>query len=312
MPTVAKRIRIGTRKSALALKQAQELRLKLLGAWPKLGEQGYLEILSMVTTADRFQEQRLADVGMGKGMFTKEIDEALLAGTIDLAVHSAKDMETTLPEGLTIGCMLKREDPRDMLVGQGIHALKDIPQGATFGTSSLRRTAQMLMHRPDLHVVTLRGNVQTRLHKIERGEIRTTMLARAGVNRLHLTAVPGIVLSLDTFLPAVGQGALAIVCRRNDPLALGLLKPLSHLPTEQAVACERAFLRVLDGSCSTPIAGHAAVDGGKIHFRGLIAKPDGSAHHLVDVQGDARDAEKIGTESGHKLMEKAGKEFLQQ
>jgi hydroxymethylbilane synthase len=303
------KIRIGTRKSALALKQAQEVRLKLVSAWPKLGEQGMLDIISMQTSGDQIQDKRLTDFG-GKGMFTKEIEEALLSGAIDMAVHSMKDMLTELPAGLTIGAMLKREDPRDMLVGQGIHSVKDIPQGATFGTSSLRREAQIRMLRPDLHMVNMRGNVQTRLHKIERGELRTTMLARAGINRLNLAAVPGVVLSLDECLPAVGQGAIGIECRKNDALALGLLKPLSHLPTEQAVTCERAFLRVLDGNCHTPIAGHAAVVGDQLQFRGLIAKQDGSAHHLVEIKGAAQDAEKLGLEAGQQLLQKAGKDFL--
>ena len=307
MPNLTK-IRIGTRKSALALKQAQEVRQAIISAWPKLAGQGAVEIVGMHTSGDDVQDRRLTDLG-GKGMFTKEIEEALLSGQIDLAVHSMKDMQTVLPEGLIIGAILKREDPRDMLIGQGIRAIADIPKGASFGTSSLRREAQMRMQRPDLHMVPLRGNVQTRLHKIERGEVRVTLLAKAGLNRLHL-AVPGTVLSLEECLPAVGQGAIGIECRKDDALALGILKPLSHPPTEQAVTCERAFLRVLDGNCRTPIAGHAIVNGNVIHFRGLIAKQDGSAHHSVDIKGDVNEAEALGRQAGEQLLQKAGKDFL--
>lgn len=303
------KIRIGTRKSALALKQAQEVRQALATAWPKLAVQGAIDIISMHTTGDDIQDRRLTDLG-GKGMFTKEIEEALLKGQIDLAVHSMKDMQTVLPDGLIIGAMPKREDARDMLIGQGIHAISDIPKGASFGSSSLRREAQIRMHRPDLHMVPLRGNVQTRLHKIERGEIRTTMLACAGLNRLQLVAVPGVILSLEECIPAVGQGALGIECRKDNALALGILKPLSDVPTEQAVTCERAFLRVLDGNCRTPIAGHARVVDGKLHFRGLIARPDGSAHHNVEIRGESKNAESLGKQAGEKLLQKAGKDFL--
>jgi hydroxymethylbilane synthase len=299
------KIRIGTRKSPLALAQAEEVRQKLLESRPPLT----VEIVSMSTTGDRLVDQSLTDVG-GKGLFTKEIEEALQDGRVDLAVHSMKDMPTVLPDGLIIGCMLEREDPRDMLVGEGINSFSDIENGAIIGTSALRRSAQLLMKRPDLQMALLRGNVQTRLKKLEQGGMRATMLAAAGLNRLGLTDIPGMLLSIDEFLPAVAQGAIGVECRKDDAPIRDLLAPLAHAPTEIAVNCERAFLRALDGSCRTPIAGHAIIDDGKLWFRGLIIKPDGSAHHAIEVGGKAADAQAIGENAGKELLAKAGKDFI--
>lgn len=298
-------MKIGTRKSPLALAQAEEVRAKLLAAWPELA----IELVPMSTRGDSITDRKLAEIG-GKGLFTKEIEEALLDGRVDVAVHSMKDMPTVLPDGLVIGAMLEREDPRDVLVGQGVTSFDALPKGASFGTSSLRRASQVLMRRPDMVIVPLRGNVQTRLAKIGQGEAAATMLAKAGLNRLGLEAIPGVLLSVEECLPAIAQGAIGIECREGDARVMGLLAALSHPVTETAVNCERAFLRMLDGSCRTPIAGYAQVDGGKLHLRGLIAKPDGSAYHTVEMSGLANDADALGRAAGQELLDKAGKHFL--
>jgi len=298
-------ITIGTRKSPLAQAQAQEVRTALTQAWPGLE----VTILPIMTSGDAFVDRPLSDIG-GKGLFTKEIEEALLDKRIDIAVHSIKDMQTVIPDGLMLGCILEREDPRDVLVGNNVYSIADIPQGATFGTSSLRRSAQLLMLRPDIKIVPLRGNVQTRLAKIEQGEVQYTMLARAGLNRLQLWDVPGSSLSTDEFLPAVGQGAIGVECRESDTKILEILAPLADMDTETAILCERAFLQALDGSCRTPIAGYATVDDEQLHLRGLIVRPDGSAHFTIDKVGNVRDAESLGIAAGEELLAKAGKGFI--
>jgi len=298
-------LRIGTRKSPLALAQAEEVRASLLESSPDL----QVELVPMQTSGDNFTDRSLSEIG-GKGLFTKEIEEALLANRIDIAVHSIKDMQTMLPDGLVIGCVTAREDPRDRLVGEGLHSINDLPKGASFGTSSLRRAAQLLMLRPDITIVPLRGNVQTRLDKLKNGEMAATMLAVAGLNRLKLFDTPGVSLSTDDFLPAIGQGAIGIECRDNDTGTLELLSPLADIATEAAILCERSFLQALDGSCHTPIAGYATVNGKELHLRGLIIKPDGSAHHRVDITGNSDDAESIGRAAGEELLANAGKNFL--
>lgn len=292
-------LRLGTRKSPLALAQAQEVRARLMAAWPGLE----VELVHIVTSGDQFLDRPLADIG-GKGLFTKEIEDGLLAGELDIAVHSMKDMPTVLPGGLIIGAMPPREDARDMLVGQGLSCFSDLPQGATLGTSSLRRAAQVKMRRPDMRIVPLRGNVQTRLAKLERGDMQATLLAVAGLKRLGLHDVPGIALSVEKFIPAVAQGAIGIECRKDDARVRELLAPLAHADTESAVRCERAFLRVLDGSCRTPIAGYAAIEGTQIHLRGLIAAADGSTHRAVERRGHVDDAEAIGVDAGRELLGK--------
>jgi hydroxymethylbilane synthase len=285
-------IKIGTRKSALALAQAGTIRHMLMAAWPEMK----VELVHIMTSGDMFIDQPLADVG-GKGLFTKEIEDALLDGSIDLAVHSVKDMQTILPEGLILGCSPKREDPRDVLIGAD--SMAALPKGAIFGTSSLRRSAQALMQRPDLKVVSIRGNVQTRIGKVEKREVDATLLAIAGLNRLGLSL--GTKLPLSEFLPAVGQGALGIECRKNDSKMLDLLKPLSHRDTEIAVACERAFLRAVDGSCRMPIAGYATVENDTVYFEGLLVEPNGKNPKRVKMEGAARDAAAIGEEAGRKI-----------
>ncbi|NCY26739.1 MAG: hydroxymethylbilane synthase, partial [Alphaproteobacteria bacterium] len=245
MSTVTK-IRIGTRKSPLALAQAAEVAELLAQAWPHLAAPGAIETLPMMTSGDAFSDRPLAEAG-GKGLFTKEIEEALLDNRIDIAVHSMKDMPTMLPDGLTIGCMLEREDPRDMLVGEGLRDLSGLPKGAIFGTSSLRRAAMVKLSRPDVTIVPFRGNVETRLKKLAEGQAQATLLAMAGLNRLKRFDVPGHPLPWEEFLPAVAQGAIGIECRADDDATLDLIAPLAHIETEIAVLCERAFLGTLDG-----------------------------------------------------------------
>ena len=290
-------LRLGTRKSPLALAQAEEVRAKLQLAWPELS----VEIVTMTTSGDRFLGQPLAEIG-GKGLFTKELEEALLDGRIDIAVHSMKDVPTMLPDGLMIGCMLAREDARDVLICKTAATLAELPQGASFGTSSLRRAAQVLMRRPDIRIVPLRGNVQTRLQKIEQGEMAATMLARAGLNRLGLHNIPAHNIEISEQLPAIAQGAVGVECRAGDARVCEFLSALSCKKTEIAVRCERAFLRVLDGSCRTPIAGYAHLEGQELHFRGLIAEPNGSLHRSVAMQGDSANPEILGENAGHALL----------
>lgn len=290
-------IKLGTRKSPLAIAQAQQVRALLLAAWRDIT----VEIVHIVTSGDKFLGQPLADIG-GKGLFTKEIEEGLLDSSLDIAVHSMKDMPTKLPDGLIIGAMLQREDPRDMLLGAGLKGLGDLLQGAVFGTSSLRRAAQVKIKRPDVQIVPFRGNVQSRLAKLERGEAQATMLAKAGLNRLGITDVEGVVLPVEEFLPAIAQGAIGIECRESDSKILELLAPLAHKNTQIAVDCERAFLRVLDGSCRTPISGYALIENDSIFLRGLIAKPDGSSFRADELRGSVKDAEDIGVELGKRLL----------
>lgn len=290
-------LRLGTRKSPLALAQAEQVKSHLLSVWKNIS----VEIVHIITSGDKFVSNPLSDIG-GKGLFTKEIEEGLLDGSLDIAVHSMKDMPTKLPDGLIIGAMLEREDPRDMLLGKGIKGISDLPQGAVFGTSSLRRGAQIKIRRPDVQIVPFRGNVQSRLAKLERGEVQATMLAKAGLNRLAMKDIEGAVLSVEEFLPAIAQGAIGIECRKRDIKILELLAPLAHQDTQIAVDCERAFLRILDGSCRTPISGYAIIENDNIFMRGLIAKPDGSSFKQAELRGNATDYIKIGEDLGKKLL----------
>jgi hydroxymethylbilane synthase len=261
------------------------------------------------TTGDMIRDRPLAEVG-GKGLFTKEIEEALLADTIDLAVHSAKDMPTVLPAGLAISAVLPREDARDVFISRKAKSLHDLSPGATIGTASLRRQALVKRLRPDLGVVSLRGNVETRLRKLEAGEVDATLLALAGLKRLGLAAAATAILPLDEFLPAVGQGIIALEARADDDVTLGRLAAIDHADSATALAAERAFLAVLDGSCRTPIAGHATVAAGRLRFRGLIARPDGSAHFAAERQGAAVDAAELGADAGRELKVRAGADFF--
>jgi hydroxymethylbilane synthase len=306
-PSAATFLRIGTRGSPLALAQANEVRARLAAAHGVDPERIALEIIR--TSGDMIRDRPLAEAG-GKGLFTKEIEEALLAGAIDLAVHSAKDLPTVLPAGLIIAAVLAREDARDVFISRKAATLQDLPQGATVGTASLRRQALVKRARPDLAVATLRGNVETRLRKLDAGEVDATLCAFAGLKRLGLADAATAILPVEEFLPAVGQGVIAIEARGDDQRTLALLHAVNHADTAIALATERAFLAVLDGSCRTPIAGHAIVDAGRVTFRGLIAKPDGSAVFEAARDGAAADAVRLGAAAGGELKARAGPDFF--
>ena len=300
-------IRIGSRGSPLALAQANMVRTQLAAA------HGFpldtIKIHVFRTTGDAIQDRPLSEVG-GKGLFTKEIEQALLDNDIDLAVHSSKDMLTVLPAGLMLAACLPREDPRDVFIGRSARMIAELPQGAVVGTASLRRRAQLKMLRPDLNVVPLRGNVETRLKKIAEGAAEATILAFAGLKRLGLAHVATAVLDPAQFLPAVGQGAIGIETRADDGKTRRLVAAINDAPTLTAVTAERAFLAVLDGSCKTPIAGHAQVTGSGLAFRGLIAKPDGSRAFEAIRQGNAADAAALGAEAGAELKARGGADFF--
>jgi len=300
-------LRIGTRGSPLALAQARMVAARLAAAMQV--EETAIELVIIRTTGDAIQDRPLAEVG-GKGLFTKEIEEALLSGRVDVAVHSSKDMPTFSQPGLMLAACLEREDPRDVFISHSAPSLALLPQGATLGTASLRRQAIAKRLRPDLNVVPLRGNVETRLRKLEAGEVDATMLALAGLRRLGLTQHATAVMSVDEFLPAVGQGAIGIEARENDTRTREALALIDHADTSTAVACERAFLAALDGSCKTPIAGHATIDGDTVQFRGLIARPDGAAAHDIAGTGHRGDAAAIGADAGRALKHRAGPGFF--
>jgi len=301
-------IRIGTRGSPLALAQANMVRAALARAHGVAEDA--IEITVIRTTGDTIQDRPLSDVG-GKGLFTKEIEQALIDGTVDLAVHSAKDMVTVLPAGLVLAACLPREDARDVLVSRAAKSIAELPQGATVGTASLRRQAQLKMLRPDLAVVPLRGNVETRLKKIAEGVADATILALAGLKRLGLERAAAAVLEPDAFLPAVGQGAIGLETRANDDKTRQLIAPINDPATLIAVTAERAFLAVLDGSCKTPIAGHARIAGAALSFRGMIAKPDGSKSFAAAREGAVIDAVAIGADAGRELKARGGADFFE-
>jgi hydroxymethylbilane synthase len=300
-------MRIGTRGSPLALIQAEAVR-RLVAAALGIAEEG-ATIVPIRTTGDRITDRPLADAG-GKGLFTKEIDEALAAGRIDIGVHSAKDMATKLPDGIVIAGCLKRADVRDAFISPRARSLAELPAGAVVGTSSLRRKALTLRARPDLRIVDLRGNVETRLRKIAEGAADATLLATAGLARLGLADRAASYLDADTWVPAPGQGAIAIAARTDDAAVRRHLAAIDDRETSLALAAERAFLAVLDGSCRTPIGGLARIDGDRMTFHGLIVKPDGSAAHEATRSGLAKDAEAIGREVAVELGRRGGPDFF--
>jgi hydroxymethylbilane synthase len=303
----AGKIRIGTRGSPLALAQAHEVVGRLTEAH-KLAE-GACEIVVIKTSGDRITDRPLAEEG-GKGLFTKEIEEALLAPAIDLAVHSLKDKPTVLPQGLTLGAALKREDPRDAFISIKYASLGEVPKGAVMGTSSLRRQAQVLHHRPDLKIVPLRGNVETRLKKLADNQADATFLACAGLNRLGLAKHIREPVSTEIMLPAVAQGAIAIELRSDDADTAQLIAPLNDAATALCVAAERAFLAKLDGSCRTPIAGLAELKNDVIRFRGEILTPDGKQRLATERSGAAETALRLGEDAAAELLDRAGPDFL--
>jgi hydroxymethylbilane synthase len=302
-------LRIGTRGSPLALAQADETRTRLIEAHPHLAAPGAIEIRTIKTTGDKVQDRPLSEIG-GKGLFTKEIEEALLAREIDLAVHSMKDMPTFLPEGLVIACLLPREDPRDVLITTAGDSIATLPQGAVVGTASLRRAAQIKALRPDLSIVPLRGNVETRIAKVQRGDATATLLALAGLKRLHKANLATAILSTDEILPAAAQGAIGLETRIDDDRVKALLAPLNDSATAVRVTAERACLAVLEGSCRTPIAAFAELEGDVLRLRALIALPDGSKVHRQDATAAASDARELGERIGRKLKEMAGPDFM--
>jgi hydroxymethylbilane synthase len=308
MQNTSSKIRIGTRGSNLALAQANELRARLSAAHG-LTEDDF-EIAIIKTSGDIIQDRPLSAVG-GKGLFTKEIEDALTDGGIDLAVHSMKDMPTRLPDGLSIPCFLPREDVRDAFISLKVERLADLPKGAVLGTSSLRRQAQVKRLRPDLKVITYRGNVDTRLRKLEEGVADATLLAFAGLKRLGLEHRVTALIDTDDMLPAVAQGAIGVEIRENDERMLGLLDALNHAETATCVAAERAFLAVLDGSCRTPIAGLAELKQGELRFRGSILTPDGRQCYETERHGSPSDAVILGEDAARELLSIAGPGFFQ-
>ena len=301
-------LRIGTRGSAMALYQAGLVRERLCAAHPGLAEPGMITLDVIRTTGDRVQNRLLAEIG-GKGLFTKEIEQALIDRRIDLAVHSLKDMETFLPPGLVIACVPPRDDPRDALVTRDSAPLATLPPGARIGTASLRRKAQLLRNRRDLVVAPIRGNVDTRIAKLAAEEVDGLLVALSGLQRLGKADVASEILPIDLMLPAVGQGALAIETRADDDELRGLLMPLHDPATAACVSAERATLAALDGSCRTPIAGFATLDGGQLHLRALLLAEDGSAERRAEGSGAIADAEALGREIGERLRRDAGPEF---
>jgi hydroxymethylbilane synthase len=301
-------IRIGTRGSPLALAQTAIVRARIAAALPALAEPGGFEVVVIRTTGDKVQDRPLHDIG-GKGLFSKEIDEAMLAGRIDLAVHSVKDLPTWLPDGILLGAVLPREDPRDVLIAS-VARIVDLPSGGVVGTSSPRRRAQVLARRPDLRVVPLRGNVQTRLAKVTSGEVAATLLARAGLRRLGLGDA-GTVLDPDEMLPAVGQGAIGVTCREDDEDMRAIAATATDPAASAEVSAERAMLVILDGSCRTPIGGLARADAAGLHLRGLVARPDGSRLLASERRGPADAAEAMGEDLGQELRSRAGSDFFE-
>jgi hydroxymethylbilane synthase len=300
-------LRIGTRGSPLALWQAHAVQVHLAAAHGVAPEAIAIEVIR--TTGDVIQDRPLSEVG-GKGLFTKEIEQALSDGAIDLAVHSSKDMPTALPPGLELAACLPREDVRDAFISRQAASLADLPRGAVVGTASLRRQAMVKRLRPDISVVTFRGNVDTRLRKLEDGVVDATLLAFAGLKRLGREAAATAVLEVDQFLPAVGQGAVGIEARAADNRTSALLDKINDAETLAAVQTERSFLAVLDGSCRTPIAGHARIVGNSIVFRGMILRPDGSEVHETTCKGAVQDGPLLGADAARELKGRAAPDFF--
>ena len=299
-------LKIGTRGSPLALAQARETRSRLMAAHGLPEAAFIIEVIQ--TTGDAVQDRPLSEIG-GKGLFTKEIEQALLDGRIDIAVHSMKDVATQLPPSLIIDCTLPREDVRDAFISRKYGAVAALPEGAVVGTSSLRRRAQLLVKRPDLTLVEFRGNVQTRLRKLDEGVAEATFLACAGLQRLGNFGIANPIAT-DEMLPACAQGAIGIERRRDDTAAAMLLAAIHHTETFTRISAERAFLAELDGSCRTPIGGLAELEGGRLRFRGEIIRPDGSEIHAGAWEGPVAEARRIGAEAGKELRAKGGEGFF--
>ena len=307
LPTPASPLKIGTRGSPLALAQAYETRRRLGVAFDLTD--ACFEIVVIKTTGDKIIDRPLKEIG-GKGLFTREIEQDLLSGAIDIAVHSMKDMPVEQPAGLLLETYLPREDVRDAFVSHAHQRLEDLPAGTVVGTSSLRRKAQLQHKRPDLTVVEFRGNVQTRLKKLEDGVAACTFLAMAGLNRLDMSRVANSAIDTEQMLPAVAQGAIGIERRANDESTAAMLSAIHDTPTGQRLAAERAFLAELDGSCETPIAGLAELNGSQLRLRGEVLRPDGSEAIGDDVTGPIESGAEMGREMARKLLAQAGDGFF--
>lgn len=303
-----KPFRIGTRGSPLALAQAYETRSRLMAAHGL--PEDMFEIVVLSTRGDRITDRPLSQIG-GKGLFTEELENQLLSGELDIAVHSSKDMPTRLPAGLHLSAFLPREDMRDAFIGRTAPKLLELTQGAIVGSASLRRQALIRRLRPDINVIVFRGLVDTRLRKLEEGQADATLLAFAGLKRLGKDNVPTEILDPKAFPPAPAQGAICVESRIDDPRMEELLAPINDSLTYDAVTCERAFLAALDGSCRTPIAGYATCEGEDLHFHGLILTPDGQTSHGIEASGKRLNAADIGARAGEDVRAKAGGEFFE-
>jgi len=307
LPTPSSPLKIGTRGSPLALAQAHETRERLMAVHGV--DESCFEIVVISTTGDRVLDRPLKELG-GKGLFTREIEEALLGGSIDIAVHSMKDMPTEQPGGLVLDCFLPREDVRDAFVSATAGRLADLPEGAAVGSSSLRRRAQLLNRRPDLRLVEFRGNVQTRLRKLNEGVAAATFLAMAGLRRLGMAQVARSVIEPEEMLPAVAQGCIGIERRSGDARIAEILEPIHDAVSADRMRAERAFLRALDGSCETPIAGLALIEGTTLWLRGEILRPDGSERITGEIRAPVSDADGAGAALGRDLLARAPKGFF--
>ena len=306
-PSRSAPLRIGTRGSPLALAQAYETRRRLIEALDVTEDS--FEIVVISTSGDRILDRPLKEVG-GKGLFTKEIEQEMLDGKIDIAVHSMKDMPVEQPDGLTLGCYLPREDVRDAFVSSHFNNVSDLPSGSKVGTSSLRRKAQLKFFRPDLEVVEFRGNVQTRLKKLSDGVASCTFLAMAGLNRLGLADVAQSAINPSEMLPAIAQGAIGIEWREADKKTADILKKIHHEETAQQINAERAFLAELDGSCQTPIAGLATIEGSSLKLTGQVLRTDGSDSISETASSNIEDGPELGRELAQKILAQAGPNFF--
>jgi hydroxymethylbilane synthase len=302
-------LRLGTRGSPLALAQAFEVKRLLQEAHSDLKDEESVEIVVIKTTGDMIQDRALSAIG-GKGLFTKEIEDGLQDGSIDIAVHSMKDVPTWLPDGLEISTVLEREDPRDALFSSKANSLAELPKGAVVGSASLRRQAQIKAKRPDLEVITFRGSVQTRLRKLEEGLVDATLLAVAGLNRLKQSDLITAALSTEEMLPAPAQGAVGLEVRMGDDRVRAYVDAIHHEPTMQRITAERACLAELDGSCRTPIAALAEIEGDELYLRTMLAATDGSEIFTTERRGPIASAEEMGRSAGRELKEQAGEEFF--
>ena len=298
-------IRIATRKSPLALWQAEHVRDRLLALHPGL----QVELLKMSTQGDRILDSPLAKIG-GKGLFVKELEQGMLDGRADLAVHSMKDVPAELPDGLCLGAILDREDPRDAFVSAQYSGVDDLPEGARVGTSSLRRQCQLRARRPDLQILDLRGNVGTRLGKLDAGDYDAIVLACAGLKRLGLSERITHALTPEEMLPAIAQGVIGIECRADDTRVRGLIESLNHAETEQRTAAERAMNATLAGGCQAPVAGYSLLNAGALELRGLVGQPDGSQIIRGDIRGPAEQAEALGKQLADDLLARGANTIL--